>query len=176
MEPFIAQITPFGFNWAVRGWALCNGQLLPIAQNSALFSLIGTIYGGDGRTTFGLPDLRGRVPVHYGNGPGLASISIGQRGGANTTTEVPAHSHSVSINTSPDTTTTDISTGNYFAHEAKRGDNALPIYSSASPTAIMNPNAAVASSSGVPGGVNNMQPFTAICYQIALTGIFPSRS
>ena len=80
-EPFIGQIMPVGFNFAVRGFALCNGQLLPISQNEALFSLLGTIYGGDGRTTFGLPDLRGRVPMHFGNGPGLTNRVIGQKGG-----------------------------------------------------------------------------------------------
>jgi len=81
-DPFIGEIRMVGFNFAPRGWALCDGQLLPISQNAALFSLLGTIYGGDGRTTFGLPDLRSRVPVHSGQGPGLSSYSIGQRSGA----------------------------------------------------------------------------------------------
>jgi len=81
-EPYIGEIRMFGFDWAPRGWAKCDGQLLPIAQNQALFSLLGTIYGGDGRTTFGLPDLRGRVPVHQGTGSGLSDRRIGQRGGS----------------------------------------------------------------------------------------------
>ena len=81
MEPFLGQIQLFGFNFAPRGWAFCNGQLLPISQNSALFSLLGTIYGGDGRTTFGLPDLRGRNAIHFGQGPGLPNFAIGSKGG-----------------------------------------------------------------------------------------------
>lgn len=98
-EPFVGTIGIFGFNWAPRGWAQCNGQLLPIAQYSALFSLIGTYYGGDGRTTFALPDLRGRVPVNYGQGPGLSPYQIGQRGGAEqisiTIPNLPSHSHTI---------------------------------------------------------------------------------
>ena len=96
-EPFIGQIQPFAFNFAPRNWALCDGQLLPISQNTALFSLIGTTYGGDGRTTFGLPDLRGRVPIHQGHGPGLSSYVIGQTGGSATNTltqaQMPSHTH-----------------------------------------------------------------------------------
>ena len=96
-ESYLGQIQMFGFNFAPRGWAFCDGQLLPIAQNTALFSLLGTIYGGDGRTTFGLPDLRGRVPVHLGQGPGLANFTIGQKGGFATTTlsvqQMPLHAH-----------------------------------------------------------------------------------
>jgi len=99
MEPFLGQIQPFGFNFAPRGWAKCDGQLLPISTYSALFSLIGTTFGGDGRTTFGLPDLRGRSIVHIGNGPGLSSISWGQRGGVEniyiTQANMPSHSHSL---------------------------------------------------------------------------------
>ena len=95
MEPFIAQIMMFGGNFAPRGWAFCDGQLLPISQYSALFSLLGTTYGGDGRTTFGLPDLRGRVAIHPGNGPGLSSIRLGEKGGTETNTlstaQLPPH-------------------------------------------------------------------------------------
>ena len=98
-EPFLGEISMFGGNFAPRGWAFCDGQLLSIAQNSALFSLLGTIYGGDGRTTFGLPDLRGRVPMHHGNGPGLSSHPIGQKSGSETVIlnvlQLPAHNHTV---------------------------------------------------------------------------------
>jgi microcystin-dependent protein len=98
-EPFLGTIGIFGFNFAPRGWAQCSGQLLPIAQNTALFSLLGTIYGGDGRTTFALPDLRGRVPVNYGQGAGLSSYQIGQRGGVEQITlgiqNLPSHSHTI---------------------------------------------------------------------------------
>ncbi|GAB5552347.1 MAG: hypothetical protein Sapg2KO_19380 [Saprospiraceae bacterium] len=101
-EPFIGEISMFGGNFAPRGWAFCNGQLLPIAQNTALFSLLGTTYGGDGRTTFGLPDLRGRVPVHFGNGPGLSDYRLGQKGGAErmilNVTQIPSHNHTVKGN------------------------------------------------------------------------------
>ena len=101
-EPFIGQIIMFGGNFAIRGYALCNGQLLSIAQNTALFSLLGTTFGGDGRTTFGLPDLRGRVPVHMGQGPGLTNYSLGQSAGAEqvtlTVNQIPAHTHTATAN------------------------------------------------------------------------------
>jgi len=97
MDPFIAEIVMFGANFNPRGWAFCNGQLLPIASNTALFSLVGTIYGGDGRTTFALPDLRGRAPIHAGHGPGLSNYQLGQKGGVERvtllTSEIPAHNH-----------------------------------------------------------------------------------
>ncbi len=96
-DPFIGQIQTFGFNFAPRGWARCDGQLLPISSNSALFSLLGTTYGGDGRTTFGLPDLRGRAALHQGQGPGLSNRNLGQRAGAENTTltvnQMPSHNH-----------------------------------------------------------------------------------
>lgn len=95
-EPWIGQLMCVGYNFAQRGWANCDGQLLPISQNSALFSLYGTMYGGDGRTTFALPDLRGRVPIHLGQGPGLPSYNQGQRGGNYETTQPPAHTHTLS--------------------------------------------------------------------------------
>lgn len=97
MEPFIGQIQTFGFSFALRGWALCDGQLLPISSNTALFSLLGTTYGGDGRTTFALPDLRGRAAIHQGAGPGLSPRVIGSKGGAETVAlsqnEIPNHTH-----------------------------------------------------------------------------------
>jgi len=100
LDPFIGQIQAFGFNFAPRGWSLCDGQLLAISSNTALFSLIGTAFGGDGRTTFGLPDLRGRTAVHVGRGPGLSNITWGQRGGREnvnlTIQELPAHNHIIS--------------------------------------------------------------------------------
>ena len=102
-EPFIGEIRIFGFNFAPRGWALCDGQLLPISQNSALFSLLGTIYGGDGRTTFALPDLRGRAALHEGTGPGLSPRQLGQRSGSETNTltvnQLPPHTHQARADT-----------------------------------------------------------------------------
>ncbi|MFY1113097.1 MAG: tail fiber protein, partial [Methanosarcinaceae archaeon] len=98
-EPFIGEIRMFAGNFAPRGWAFCDGQLLPISQNTALFSILGTTYGGDGRTTFGLPDLRGRVPVHAGSGPGLSTVRLGDTGGAETVTlsqaQMPSHNHTI---------------------------------------------------------------------------------
>ena len=98
-EPFIAEIIMFGGNFAPRGWAFCDGALLPISQNTALFSLLGTTYGGDGRTTFGLPDLRGRVAIHPGTGPGLSTVRLGEKGGVEnvvlTTAQMPAHGHQI---------------------------------------------------------------------------------
>ena len=103
-SPFIGQITLFAGNFAPRGWAFCNGQLLSIAQNTALFSILGTTYGGNGQTTFALPDLRGRVPVHAGQGPGLSNYDLGQQGGAEsvtlTTAQMPAHTHPANANAS----------------------------------------------------------------------------
>lgn len=100
-DPFIGQINAFGFNFAPRGWATCNGQLLPISSYTALFSLLGTMYGGDGRTTFALPDLRGRTPVHQGTGPGLSQKSMGEKGGSETTTltisNLPSHNHTIYV-------------------------------------------------------------------------------
>src|SRR5438270_2669849 len=96
-EPFLGEIRMFGGNFAPRGWSLCNGQLLPIAQNTALFSLLGTTYGGNGQTTFALPDLRGRVPLHWGQGPGLSNYDLGEQTGTESvtllSTQMPAHSH-----------------------------------------------------------------------------------
>src|SRR5215210_8094008 len=96
-DPFVAEIRIFGFNFPPKGWAFCNGQLMPIAQNTALFSLIGTFYGGDGKSTFGLPDLRGAVPIHPGQGQGLSQYDLGQQGGSDTVTllnsEIPVHAH-----------------------------------------------------------------------------------
>ena len=98
-DPFIGEIKMFAGNFAPRGWALCDGQLLAVSQNDALFSLFGTIYGGDGRTTFGLPDLRGRIPIHAGSGPGLSPRRLGAKGGAEnvtlTTAQLPAHKHDI---------------------------------------------------------------------------------
>lgn len=118
MEPFIGQIIMFGGNFAPRGWALCDGQLLPISQYSALFSILGTFYGGDGRTTFGLPDLRGRVPMHPGNGAGLTQRQLGQKLGAEnnvlTTPNLPSHNHGVVL-AAKEEANTDNPTGNYIA-------------------------------------------------------------
>jgi len=170
MDPFIGQIQAFGFNFAPQGWARCEGQILAIAQYQALFALIGTTYGGDGRTTFALPDLRGRSIVGPGNGPGLSPISWGQRSGAEnltlTVNNMPSHNHGVTVS---------VNTGN--------GEEA-------NSTGILSSHAGAfneESSGAVLGGVNSTNtggnqsanirnPYLGIYYCIALVGIFPSRS
>lgn len=175
-EPFIGEIRMVGFNFPPRGWALCDGQLLPIAQYTALFSLLGTTYGGNGQTTFALPDLRGRVPMHFGQGPGLTPRVQGEAGGSETVTllvgEMPAHTHAVAANSGVGSA--DTATGNFIAGtpDANTGSS----YTSFSPVAntTMSPAA-----NGVSGGSqphNNMQPFLCVNFVIALEGIFPARN
>ena len=176
MEPFLGQICMVGFNFAPRGWAQCYGQLLPIAQNSALFSLLGTIYGGDGRTTFGLPDLRGRVAVGEGQGPGLPNFPLGSRGGATTTTlsvaNIPAHSHTITIRANNAGGTTNNPTSAIMA-ETGFGDNE---YTQNAPDVNMSASMAVCGNTGGGQAFNNLQPFYTVNYIIALVGVFPSRS
>jgi microcystin-dependent protein len=167
MDPFIAEIRMFGGNFAPVGWATCDGQLLPIAQNTALFSLIGTIYGGDGQTTFALPDLRGRLPVHIGTG-----LSIGQASGSETialtAANLPAHTH---VANAASTGTTLSPSGQYWA--ADPGGNVAP-YAAAPDGSVMSGAAIGAQGGSQPH--DNMQPFLALTFIIALQGIYPSRS
>ena len=176
-EPFLGEIKMFAGNFAPRGWALCDGQLLAVAQNDALFSLLGTIYGGDGRTTFGLPDLRGRAPMHYGSGPGLTPRNIGTRGGTETETltvgQMPAHAHDV-VNLR--------ATGNP-ADASDPAGNSLglaEIYSPATPDAALGAGSVSAdpntSAAGASQGHSNMPPYLAVNFIIALVGIYPSRA
>src|SRR5680860_143283 len=122
MDPFLAQIIMFGGNFAPRGWAFCEGQLLAISQYTAVFSLLGTTYGGDGRTTFGLPDFRGRVPMHHGTGPGLPTVRLGEKGGSPTTTlglqNLPSHTHTVSPRCSSDAATSSSPAASFPALDA----------------------------------------------------------
>lgn len=180
-DPFVGEIRLFGFNFPPRGWAQCDGQLLAIASNSALFSLLGTIYGGDGRTTFGLPDLRGRAALHYGTGPGLASKAIGQRGGSETNTlnqlNLPPHSHVVTATARCKGTAGNANdaVGNVWADDL---GSASATYSNLAPDSNMSTNAidTTCSNTGNGQAVNNMQPFQVVNYGIALVGVFPSRS
>lgn len=174
MDPFLAEITLFAGNFAPRGWAFCSGQLLPISQNSALFSLLGTTYGGDGRTTFALPDLRGRVAIQEGNGPGLSSYNLGQRGGKETEqltlANLPSHHHGVQIPV------------------AEEGDEASPVgnYLAGDPNGATNYKAApdsgeflASSNSANTGGSQSFdirQPYLGLNYIIAMQGVFPSRN
>jgi len=170
-EPFIAEIRIFAGNFAPRGWALCDGQLLPIAQNTALFSLVGTIYGGDGRTDFALPDLRGRAAMHAGSGPGLSPRQLGQSGGAATVTlthaQLPGHSHSMSA--SPNPSESPNPAGNALGRSV--GGSAYGDATNLVPLAD-----AAAAEEGGNQSHNNMQPFLTVNFIIALVGLFPPRN
>lgn len=178
-EPFIAEIRIFAGNFAPRSWAFCNGQLLPISQNTALFSLIGTTYGGDGRTTTALPNMQGRAPMHPGRGPGLTSRRLGQRGGTQSETiteaQTPSHTHSF---------TADASTGGFGggggADTAEAVDHYLASTSASGQIyADGNTNPVPMANATATGGNqphNNVQPLIAINYIIALQGLYPSRS
>jgi len=174
-EPFIGQILLVGFNFAPQGWALCNGQLLSISQNAALFSLLGTFYGGDGISTFGLPDLRGRAPVHQGQGPGLSNYVIGEVTGAESVTllsnQMPQHNHFVNAVNSPGNAGSP--SGALLAETATRGAVSGDTYSSSPTNTTLAPNAVSLTGGSQPH--NNIQPVLVMNYIIALTGIFPSR-
>jgi len=168
MEPFLGQIMAVGFGFPPRGWATCEGQLLAIAQNQALFSLLGTTFGGDGRTTFALPDLRGRSIVGRGNGPGLSTISWGQRGGAenhtNTLAQMPAHTHNIAVSTAAGEESS--AAGNFIAgHDTAFNED---------PTSGQNLAAPASMGSGQSFNIRN--PFLGMYYNIATTGLFPSRN
>lgn len=160
----------FAGNFAPRGWAFCDGQLLAVSQNDALFSLLGTIYGGDGRTTFGLPDLRGRVPIHAGSGPGLSPRRLGAKAGTEkvtlTTNQLPSHTHALHVNTA--------------AANVRSPQNALLaqtttlLYNEQLAPTTMSPQAIT--NTGGSQSHTNLQPFLCIHFIIALFGIYPSRS
>lgn len=175
-EPFVAEIRIFAGNFAPRGWAFCSGALLPISQNTALFSLIGTTYGGDGRTTTQLPDLQGRAPMHPGNGPGLTSRRLGQRGGVEsvvlTEAQMAPHSHSMQAATAPASTYApgDASAPSSLARSV--GGNG---YSDLASDVGMHESAVSESGVDDPLAHNNMQPFLTINFIIALVGLYPSR-
>lgn len=171
MEPYIGQIQSFGFNFPPSGWAFCDGQIMSIAQNTALFSLLGTVYGGNGQTTFALPDLRGRSMVHPGQGPGLSLIQQGEVGGVENITmlvsNMPPHVHGVSVS---------VNTAN--------GEESVPTGKIASKAAAFSEDVAAGKflggvtelpqGGGVPMGIRN--PFLGVYCSIALQGIFPSRN
>ena len=168
-EPFVAEIRIFAGNFAPRGWAFCNGQLLPIAQNTALFSLIGTTYGGDGRTTTALPNMEGRAPMHPGRGPGLTARRLGERGGAETITlsEAPMPNHQHTLGGAAEVANQRTPANNYLAvGNSMYGDGSAAL----TPAGVPLPNA------GGSQAHNNMQPFLTMNFIIALVGLFPSRS
>lgn len=167
MEPFVGQLMCVGFNFAPKGWALCQGQLLPIAQYTALFSLLGTMYGGNGQTTFALPDLRGRVPMSFGQGPGLQNYDQGQVSGSENVTliinQIPMHNHTVACSSTDPSDTTPVG-----GVPAAGGSYSTTANATMLPTMI-----------GQAGGNqphSNMQPYLVLNWIIALEGIYPSRS
>jgi len=177
MDPFVGQIILFAGNFAPRGWALCEGQLLAISSNEALFSILGTTYGGDGRTTFGLPRLRGRTAIHQGTGPGLTPRPLGQLGGINSVTlthsELPSHNHVANLYGE-----------NAIGSEQNPAGNMLgatpnnPIYASvtAGNNKAMGNGSVVVNFSGGNLSHNNTQPYLGLNYIISLYGAYPSRS
>jgi microcystin-dependent protein len=164
--PFLGEIRPFGFNFAPRGWALCDGQLLSIQQNTALFSLLGTQYGGNGVQDFALPDLRGRTALHQGQGPGLTGRSVGERSGEEahtlTTNQMPQHTHAIAASNS-DASSNRPST--------QRGPARGGAYDTGSDSEMRPPTP-----TGGSQPHNNMQPYLVVSYCIALQGIFPARN
>ena len=168
-EPFLAEVRLVGFNFAPRGWAFCDGQILPINQNQSLYSLLGTTYGGDGRTSFALPDLRGRVPIHRGSSNG-ADHTLGQKGGEETHTlsaaEMPQHKHSFQASTDPGTK--NIPPGAVLAQSPN-----FPYHDTAN---LVKMKTATIAHTGGGQGHNNMQPTLAVNFCIALRGLFPSRN
>lgn len=170
-EPFVAEIRIFAGNFAPRGWAFCNGQLLPISQNTALFSLIGTTYGGDGRSTMALPDLQGRAPMHPGRGPGLTSRRLGERGGVETVTlteaQLPNHNHGWRAAEDP----ADLQAPGVNRSMTRSSVNAWTAPANLVPLADQS-----LPQTGGSQAHNNMQPYLTVNYIIALVGLYPSRS
>lgn len=170
MDPFIGQIIMFAGNFAPQGWALCNGQLLPIAQYTALFSILGTTYGGDGRTTFALPDLRGRVPVHPGQGTGLSNYALGQQAGSETVTlsvnQMPIHGHTLAPGCSSDPPSSQSPVNSV---PAALDNQAYGSEANAGMRPVNSSNA------GGSQPHDNLQPLLCVNFVIALEGIFPSR-
>ena len=170
-DPFVGEIRIFAGNFAPRSWAFCDGQLLAVSQNDALFSLFGTIYGGDGRTTFGLPDLRGRVPLHQGTGPGLSNRRLGSKAGAEnvtlTTNQLASHGHGLTATTN--NATSKNPSGNVLAQTD------LPSYFNANEQFAALNSASISSTGGAQRH-NNLMPTLCVNFIVALFGIYPSRA
>jgi len=175
MEPFLGSLLLVPYNFAPTGWALCNGQLLPISQNTALFSLLGTTYGGDGVSTFALPDLRGRVPISSGQGSGLQNYALGQNGGAETTTlsanQMPAHNHAMNTVSGAGSTS---NPANQYLADSPGGTVTSGLYSSSTPNSKLNAAAITQAGGGQP--FDNRSPYLTLNWIIALQGIYPSRN
>jgi microcystin-dependent protein len=172
MDPFVAEIRIFPFNFAPRGWAWCDGQLLPISQNTALFSLLGTTYGGDGKSNFALPNMQGNAPMHPGQGPGLSLHDLGETGGSQTVSllesEIPSHTHTVFAYNDVGE---DRIPGPSEALARSTGGN---LYAAPANLVAMSPQTLAPAGSSFPH--NNMQPYLTFYFNIALQGVFPPRS
>jgi microcystin-dependent protein len=173
-DPFVAEIRIFPFNFAPKGWAFCDGQLLPLSQNTALFSLLGTTYGGNGKSNFALPNMQGNAPMHPGQGPGLSLHDLGETGGTETVTllesEIPSHPHTLRGNFN----TADINDPSPARSLARSGTGFLYQSNTSANLVMMSPNALALAGGDQPH--NNMQPFLTLNFCIALQGVFPPRS
>lgn len=178
-DPFVAEIRLFPFNFAPRGWARCDGQLLPISQNTALFSLLGTTYGGNGKSNFALPDLQGRAAMHPGQGPGLSLHDLGETGGSETVTllssEMPSHTHVAQVSNSNGTTNDPANRvlGRTRYDDGQGTSGAVSTFATSTPAAPVAPQALAIAGGSLPH--NNMQPYLTMGYYIALQGVFPPR-
>jgi microcystin-dependent protein len=172
MDPFVAEIRIFPFNFAPKGWAFCDGQILPISQNTALFSLLGTTYGGNGKSTFALPNMQGSVPMHPGQGPGLSLHDLGETGGSETVTllqtEIPVHQHSMMASNA------DSNSQSPGSQLFAGGVGGISFYGAPPPTVQLDSGALAANGGNQPH--NNMQPFLTLNFCIAMQGVFPPRT
>src|SRR5215467_12522649 len=171
MDPFVAEIRIFPFNFAPKGWAFCDGQLLPLSQNTALFSLLGTTYGGNGKSNFALPDLQGRAPMHPGQGPGLSLHDLGETGGSETVSllesEIPSHSHAVTVSQADSTT-------RIVAGQLLATGIGVSMYGTGAVNAQLLDNVVTPAGGDQPH--NNMQPYLTLYFNIALQGVYPPRT
>jgi microcystin-dependent protein len=174
MDPFVAEIRIFPFNFAPHGWAFCDGQLLPISQNTALFSLLGTTYGGDGKSTFALPNLQGRTPMHPGQGPGLSLHDLGEEGGSETVallqSEIPAHSHGLRAATDP--ADNNFPSPNHSLANSQKSFG----YQTNTTQNLVNLAASALTQTGGDQPHNNLMPYLTFNFCIAMQGVFPPRT
>ena len=172
MDPFVAEIRIFPFNFAPKGWAFCDGQILPISQNTALFSLLGTTYGGDGKSNFALPNMQGNSPMHPGQGPGLSLHDLGEMGGSDTVSllesEMPSHSHTMQVSSQ-------LATANAPAGQLYAMGDGINLYGSAANNLTMMSGQSLAPAGGDQPH-NNLQPYLTLNFCIALQGVYPPRT
>jgi microcystin-dependent protein len=172
-DPFVAEIRIFPFNFAPKGWAFCDGQLLPLSQNTALFSLLGTTYGGNGQSNFALPDLQGRAPMHPGQGPGLSLHDLGETGGEEAvtllTSEIPAHNHQMRAQTVDNADITNVTSASAYAPSTGG-----TLYQNSGDGGTLASEALLVAGGSLPH--NNLQPYLTLNFNIALQGVFPPRS